>query len=44
LRAYKLIFGTLLLVVLLAVVVEGTIFDVLARLWAQFQRELPTWM
>jgi hypothetical protein len=37
LRAYKLLITTLLLVVLLAVVVEGTIIDLFVRAWNEIR-------
>jgi hypothetical protein len=35
-RAYKLLLATLLLVFLLAVVIEGTAFEVIQNLWENF--------
>jgi hypothetical protein len=40
-RAYKLLLATLLLVFLLSVVVEGTVFEVLQSLWENVEDALP---
>jgi hypothetical protein len=39
-RAYKLLLATLLLVFLLAVVIEGTAFEVIQNLWENFEGAL----
>ncbi|WP_336133693.1 hypothetical protein [Natronomonas amylolytica] len=40
-RAYKLLFATLLAVLLLAVAVDGTVLELLSELWADLQRSPP---
>jgi hypothetical protein len=40
-RAYKLLLATLLLVFLLAVVVEGTVFEILQTLWENVEDAMP---